>query len=275
VPQSGLPDQHELKERNMRLKSFAGTVFALLMGSVAPQANAVQYGQPDGDGHPYVGVLVALDSSGQGLWSCSGALIAPDVFLTAAHCVEPPAAFAAVSFNAGPLFAGSWIFGLPVPHTDWSGALTLPNTHDVGVVLLATEVNDKGFAVLAQEGFLDSLATQRGLQGISFTVVGYGLQSVKPTLGDDPMRYVATTKLVNLRSALTDGYNLHFSSNPGHWSGGICFGDSGGPVFYGTTNIVVAVNSFVMNQNCKGSGFGYRVDQDSARDFLEDFVLLP
>jgi len=259
----------------MKLKHLVGTTLALFMGGLAMPASAVQYGQPDADGHPYVGVLVALDSDGVGLWSCSGALIAPDVFLTAAHCVESPAAFAVVSFNAGPPFGGSWVLGLPVPHPDWSGALTIPNTHDVGVVLLGTEVNDKGFAVIAQEGLLDSLSTQRGKQDISFTVVGYGLQSVKPELSADPMRYVATTRLVNLRSALTDGYNLHLSSNPGHWSGGICFGDSGGPVFYGDTNIVVAVNSFVLNQNCKGSGFGYRVDQDSARDFLEDFVSLP
>lgn len=62
---------------------------------------------------------------------------------------------------------------------------------------------------------------------------------------------------------------------PGHWSGGTCFGDSGGPIFLGDTNIIVAVNSFVLNANCKGSGFGYRVDTATAREFLDDYVTLP
>jgi hypothetical protein len=36
--------------------------------------------------------------------------------------------------------------------------------------------------------------------------------------------------------------------------------------------VIVAVNSFVLNLNCKGAGFGYRVDTGSARSFLDDFL---
>jgi hypothetical protein len=39
-------------------------------------------------------------------------------------------------------------------------------------------------------------------------------------------------------------------ANPGGGSGGTCFGDSGGPVLLGDTNIVLGVNSFVTNNNC-------------------------
>jgi secreted trypsin-like serine protease len=43
---------------------------------------------------------------------------------------------------------------------------------------------------------------------------------------------MATSRLVNTRSALTDGFNLQTTANPGHGQGGTCSGDSGGPVFY-------------------------------------------
>ena len=44
---------------------------------------------PDGSGHPEVGALLAQQAFSDGTWEeCSGTLIAPRVFLTAAHCDE-------------------------------------------------------------------------------------------------------------------------------------------------------------------------------------------
>ncbi|MEO5577377.1 MAG: trypsin-like serine protease [Gaiellaceae bacterium] len=63
-------------------------------------------------------------------------------------------------------------------------------------------------------------------------------------------------------------------SRVGHGgSGGTCFGDSGGPVIH--EGKIVGVNSFVLNANCKGSGFAYRVDTGSARSFLDDHTAVP
>ncbi len=62
------------------------------------------------------------------------------------------------------------------------------------------------------------------------------------------------------------------SSDPGHWAGGICFGDSGGPVFLGDSNIVVAIDSFVLSPNCTGSGFAYRTDIVDAQSFILGFL---
>jgi hypothetical protein len=53
-------------------------------------------------------------------------------------------------------------------------------------------------------------------------VVGYGLQDVKPTPIAERVRMQAKVSLVNLRSALTDGYNIHFTATPGT-GGGSCF----------------------------------------------------
>jgi hypothetical protein len=50
--------------------------------------------------------------------------------------------------------------------------------------------------------------------------------------------------------------------------GGICFGDSGGPTFVKGTNVIVAVNSFVLSPNCTGAAGGYRVDQPDDLEWL-------
>jgi Trypsin len=50
-------------------------------------AGAITYGAPDGNGHPEVGALLAPQAYSDGTWeTCSGTLISPTVFLTAAHC---------------------------------------------------------------------------------------------------------------------------------------------------------------------------------------------
>ena len=56
--------------------------------------------------------------------------------------------------------------------------------------------------------------------------------------------------------------------------GGVCFGDSGGPHFIGETDIVAAISS-LSDINCRALGQHYRMDIESARDFLEQFVDLP
>src|SRR5512146_3201692 len=47
---------------------------------------AVTNGTPDGNNHPYVGLLIFTD--GTGYWRCSGSLLAPTVVLTAGHCTD-------------------------------------------------------------------------------------------------------------------------------------------------------------------------------------------
>ncbi len=275
---------------------------------VAPAA-AVQYGQPDGYGHPYVGLVVFYDEHKIPLWRCTGSLVSPTVLLTAGHCtgVDPELgfapSFAQVWFDPGPIpvdpnwkpgmscegsFTGypcaGGFWGTPYAHPGWTGYLTIPNTHDIGVVTfeppLPPEATNGQYGKVAPEGYLDRLATRRGLQNVEFTVVGYGLQLVKPVLIGVRERYVGTVSLINLRSALTDGYNLHYSNSPGKGvgPGGTCFGDSGGPVLHRTEigeEVIVGVNSFVLNANCKGAAFAYRTDIEDSLSFLAGFGITP
>ena len=264
-------------------------VIALSVGT----ASAIQFGEADGDDHSNVGIVVFYDVNNGPLWRCSGTMVADDVFLTAAHCVSAPAAKAHIWFDPEPadLYASDYPWpgfptqppgnlpslsdasGTPVPHPNFTGALTLPNTSDVGVVVLDAPLDRGPYATIAGIGSLDTLATRRGTQDTTFTVVGYGLQSVKPTLQAVPQRRVGTVSLTNLRSHLTDGFNLHHTGSPGkgNGKGSTCFGDSGGPVFLNDTNVIVGVTSFGLSKNCNGGGFAYRMDTTYAQAFLDDY----
>jgi hypothetical protein len=279
----------------------------LALVAVPTSASAVQYGEPDAGRHPWVGLMYAYQD-GVVLWRCTGSLLdldgdgAGETFLTAGHCVgedpdtgqEPDEV--RIWFDEGPLPAGDYPFdadprptcegytglpctgydatGTPIEDPAWTGYLTIPDTHDVGIVVLDEPYVLDEYGQLAPVDYLDRLATRRGRQDVTFTVVGYGLQSVKPRESAIRQRMLGHVHLVNLRSALTDGFNLHYSSNPGQGQagpGGTCFGDSGGPVIYNDPQlgeVIVGVNSFVLNSNCKGAGFAYRVDTAAVQEFI-------
>jgi secreted trypsin-like serine protease len=86
-------------------------------------------------------------------------------------------------------------------------------------------------------------------------------------------RLMAESTLVNLNSALNDGFNLQTQGN-GDGRGGTCNGDSGGPVFLGTfsSNTVVAVTSFGLNVLCRGTDFAYRVDTAAVQAWIRETV---
>jgi hypothetical protein len=259
-----------------KLLTLLAAMLAALTLAVSP-AGAVTNGVPDGTEHPYVGLVVFYDEAGNPLHRCSGSLISPTVFLTAGHCTFETASAQVwfeptVTLESGyPLSGG--ITGTPYTYPCYDDFATFPNTCDLGIVVLDERVRLSEYGTLAAVGFLDRLATRRGQQEVLFTVVGYGLQEVKPVYSAERTRYRGTVQLVNLSSALTDGYNIHTTSNPGvPHSGGTCFGDSGGPVLYGDTNTIVAVTSFGLNQHCKGADFAYRVDLAAAQEWINSFL---
>src|SRR5438270_5871902 len=68
-----------------KMTGVALVAMALLFA--APSALATTNGQPDAGRHPEVGALVGFFApAGMSIAYCSGTLISPTVFLTAAHC---------------------------------------------------------------------------------------------------------------------------------------------------------------------------------------------
>jgi secreted trypsin-like serine protease len=263
--------------------SVALVVIALLLVMVIP-TSAVQFGELDGDDHPHVGLLV-FDVGGSPAWRCSGTLLSPTVMVTAGHCTYgtsggrvwfEPDVDAGIPGNGYPIGGGtSYEFKEIHTHPNYNdGAFYL---YDVGVVILRKPVKKlETYGTLAEVGLLDELATKRGQQDRSFTVVGYGLQSVVPTLQADRVRYRGEVQLIDVNgtAGIPAGTSASFSNNPGagNGSGGTCFGDSGGPIFHGDSNVIAAITSYGLNANCAGTGGGYRVDTADDQAFISQFL---
>jgi secreted trypsin-like serine protease len=137
------------------------------------------------------------------------------------------------------------------------------------------------YGELPEEGFLDQFATARGVQNVTFTVSGYGLTYKNEEHNGKPNvsfreRLMASSTLVNLASAFNAGFNVQTSGN-GAGKGGTCNGDSGGPVFYGdsSSNLIVAVTSFGLNELCRGTDFSYRIDQPDVLAWLAEHMYTP
>jgi hypothetical protein len=248
--------------------------------------------------HPFVGLLVLYDENGDFIGRCSGSLLTPTVFLTAGHCTDG-ASSARVYFqrDVGVNYDPATQLDPTTGYPDYCAAGTLgtlcatsdqlytygsvettplPNTRDVGLVILDQPITLPEYGSLAAPGFLDRLASHRGVQDTTFTASGYGLtyKTVDPNKTVSfRQRLMATSHLTNLRSALTDGFNLQTNGN-GDDRGGTCSGDSGGPVFYGgySSNTIVAVTSFGMNAYCKGVDFSYRTDRKAVIKWIRAHV---
>jgi secreted trypsin-like serine protease len=105
-----------------------------------------------------------------------------------------------------------------------------------------------------------------------YTAVGYGLQRINPVFVEaERVRMFASPHRIQIDGGLVGDFSLLLSNN--HSTGGTCFGDSGGPNFIGTSNVVGAVTSFGLNGNCAGTGGVYRVDQPDDLNWLKTFGL--
>ena len=243
-------------------KLLLAAIAALL---AAGSAGAIINGEPDGNRHPYVGVIGFLNPDGSQGVLCSGTLISPTVVLTAGHCTyRSPAGFVWFTPQA---FAGPPVVGRPVTHPDFDPELNTPNSGDMGVVLLSRAVPMQTYGALPTAGYLDSFSSKKGQQNRDVTVVGYGLQSVKPDLFTGE-RMLGRAQIRNINNSTVRDFGLQTSSSA-------CSGDSGGPVLHGDSNLVLAVTSFGKNANCVGNVYSYRTDSAAARAFLDDFVPVP
>jgi secreted trypsin-like serine protease len=231
-------------------------------------AHAIVNGTPDGSDHPAVGGLVADQAYSDGTWIyCSGSLISPTVFLTAAHCGEGGSDQVRVTFSTAyqdgdKTYAGTF-------HADPAYTGNNGDPHDMAVVVLDKAVKGIAPVQLPQAGSLSGLAG-----GTPITGVGYGAYAVPNGPGGhqylyDDVRMQATGTLDSINQTW-----LRVAEKSSQGTGGGCYGDSGGPNFLAGTNIEAAT-TITGDALCKSTNTAYRLDTASARDFLGQYVTLP
>jgi secreted trypsin-like serine protease len=249
------------------MRRLAPTATALAALAIAAPAGAITNGVPDGEGHPNVGGLVAPTQYSDGTWLyCSGTLISPTVFLTAAHCGEQGEAvrvtFDTAYVDGDKVYAGTF-------QADPAYNQSQSDPHDIAVVVLDKAVKGLTPARLPRAGSLSGLPGNQ-----QFTSVGYGAYEVTNGPGGhqylyNDIRMVATGTLNSINPAW-----LRISMNPSTGNGGTCYGDSGGPNFLGNTD-VVAATTITGDAVCRSTNVDYRLDTASARTFLSNYVALP
>ena len=250
-------------------KLTLAAVAAVFLASTAP-VMTVTNGRPDGKGHPYVGIALKA-APGGGFFVCSGSFISPTRFLTAAHCFDPaaPALVSPANEPPFPVVPG-------VVHNDPNWCIGcgsgLPgfDTHDVAVIELAAAVVLPVYAELPAPGLVDTLSMKTAVDIVGYGVQGFVRGGGQPEGIFTAIRFFAPSELIQSNNRAS-GEFIKLTANPSQGTGGVCFGDSGGPDVLGGTDIVLAVNSYVTNGNCSGVTYSQRVDLPDILAFINSF----
>jgi hypothetical protein len=284
-----------LKSTPRRLLVAAVLLVAMLLSMALPAA-AITGGEPDGNRHPNVGLILFYTEEGR--FRCSATLMTPTVLLTAAHCTDgvvgsvlvtfdsviaeqPPSPFpVAANPEAGytdeEITAAGYLSGTAFTHPDYSGFTDLNNWNDVGVVVLDDPVTDIAPATLAPLNYLDQFA-QPLLNQTIFELVGYGTEVRKPESGPQkpqPMSYPLIRRYTTAPGQKLTPQILQMNGNPNdvRGGGGTCFGDSGGPAFL--NGYVVGVTSYGYTANCRYLDGYQRVDIEVVQKWLAGFGIV-
>jgi hypothetical protein len=240
-------------------------------------------GTPTGNSYGSVGALM-FDYYGDGLTGddeiCTGSLISPTVFLTAAHCVAdasftPPGSQFYVSFAPDLYAKGAKTIKAVGYAYDPLYGHDQANLHDLAVIILPANAT-KGMTPyrLPTRGELDELSAKGALASAIFINVGYGTSASRtgiPSFGYDGKRSMSESEFMGLQP-----YWLGLLMNTSATGlGGDCYGDSGGPKFLQTNPGVVYATVTTGDYNCRATTWDYRTDTDDARAFLGQFVTVP
>ena len=287
----------------MRHKRFR--LFALFLAALAAlaipsaPAQASTGGTPDtANEYSNVGLILFYDADGR--FRCTATLVSPTVLITAAHCTQgqlgktlvdfrpfisddgvpapyAPAKDPSKGYTAQEIQRMGFVSGTAYTHPQYSDFTDTDNWNDVGVIVLDKAIKNMKTSSIAEQGALDTIPYS-DLSKTLFRAVGYGTEVRKPDSGPQkpqPMSYPLLRRYVDMpgQKLTPQILQTNGNENDNKGTGGTCFGDSGGPVFW--QGKIVAVTSYGYTDNCRYLGGYQRVDIPVVQSWLAQFGVKP
>ncbi len=279
-----------------RLRNSLAVLAVVILAGVttAGPSAAITGGEPDGDQHPNVGLILFYDATGR--YRCSATLVSPTVLVTAAHCTDgvvgsvfvtfdsviaeqgpspfPPASDPAAGYTDAEIAAMGGYSGTAHTHPDYSDFTDMDNWNDVGVVVLDEPVVGIAPATIAPLNYLNRFSPNV-LNKTAFPVVGYGTEVRKPESGPQkptPMSYPLIRRNTSVIGQKLTPQILQANGNEkdNRAGGGTCFGDSGGPIFH--DGRIVGVTSYGYTQNCRYLDGYQRIDIAGVQNWMAQYL---
>lgn len=204
-------------------------------------------------------------AKGDNAFVCTGTLIATNIILTAAHCVETDQMIVVFSHNLmGTLEAKDLEKVRPVVaklvHSKWNSVIQKKDAGDIALIKFkgTTPLGYTPAALLSSSVFLTP--------GVLVQQAGFGLDNPEMETGSGVLR----TAMVRVASNSYSATEIVVDQRDGR---GVCSGDSGGPGFLaidGTFYVWGVASSVTLNPKCRE--FGIYTNALAYREWIRDGI---
>lgn len=209
--------------------SLSVLLFQIVQPNLAPEdSSAVIGGRPE-SGYPYAGFVISIYDENK-VKNCGGTFVGENTVITAAHCIpEDPT----VQFGIGDYTLSqdlNYVAKEVLVHPSYKFS-TSSIENDVAILRFSTSP------------FIQKAVTVAPKRDCNYVVVGYGL-----TENDDLTNYRSLGKERKSADLCIESFDSKTMLIKGV-DGGICFGDSGSPIFEKNTNRLVGVISAILQKD--------------------------